>query len=105
MSRSKNDFFNSWKSDNLPKIEGAFKEKGIDVVEFNDVQHYQGFNELGRRIKRGEKSVYILSDKTYPRPIFNQGGIIKDEKGKNVIRELKKGYSLFHVTQTVEVNK
>ena len=104
MSRSKNDFFNSWKSDNLPKIEEAFKEKGIDVVEFNDVQHYQGFNELGRRIKRGEKSVYILSDKTYPRPIFNQGGIIKDEKGKNVIRELKKGYSLFHVTQTVEVN-
>ena len=54
MSRSKNDFFNSWKSDNLPKIEEAFKEKGIDVVEFNDVQHYQGFNELGRRIKRGE---------------------------------------------------
>ena len=104
MSRSKNDFFNSWKSDNLPKIEEAFKEKGIDVVEFNDVHHYQGFNELGRRIKRGEKSVYILSDKTYPRPIFNQGGIIKDEKGKNVIRELKKGYSLFHVTQTVEVN-
>ena len=105
MPRSKSDFFNSWKSDNLPKIEEAFKEKGIDVVEFNDVQHYQGFNELGRRIKRGEKSVYILSDKTYPRPIFNQGGIIKDEKGKNVIRELKKGYSLFHVTQTVEVNK
>ena len=104
MSRSKSDFFNSWKSDNFPKIEEAFKEKGIDVVEFNDVQHYQGFNELGRRIKRGEKSVYILSDKTYPRPIFNQGGIIKDEKGKNVIRELKKGYSLFHVTQTVEVN-
>ena len=104
MPRSKSDFFNSWKSDNLPKIEEAFKEKGIDVVEFNDVQHYQGFNELGRRIKRGEKSVYILSDKTYPRPIFNQGGIIKDEKGKNVIRELKKGYSLFHVTQTVEVN-
>ena len=104
MSRSKNDFFNSWKSDNLPKIEEAFKEKGIDVVEFNDVQHYQGFNELGRRIKKGEKSVYILSDRTYPRPIFNQGGIIKDEKGKNVIRELKKGYSLFHVTQTVEVN-
>ena len=104
MSRSKNDFFNSWKSDNLPKIEEAFKEKGIDVVEFNDVQHYQGFNELGRRIKRGEKSVYVLSDRTYPRPIFNQGGIIKDEKGKNVIRELKKGYSLFHVDQTVEVN-
>ena len=104
MPRSKSDFFNSWKSDNLPKIEEAFKEKGIDVVEFNDVHHYQGFNELGRRIKRGEKSVYILSDKTYPRPIFNQGGIIKDEKGKNVIRELKKGYSLFHVTQTVEVN-
>ena len=104
MSRSKSDFFNSWKSDNFHKIEEAFKEKGIDVVEFNDVQHYQGFNELGRRIKRGEKSVYILSDKTYPRPIFNQGGIIKDEKGKNVIRELKKGYSLFHVTQTVEVN-
>ena len=104
MPRSKSDFFNSWKSDNLPKIEEAFKEKGIDVVEFNDVQHYQGFNELGRRIKRGEKSVYVLSDRTYPRPIFNQGGIIKDEKGKNVIRELKKGYSLFHVTQTVEVN-
>ena len=104
MSRSKNDFFNSWKSDNLPKIEEAFKEKGIDVVEFNDVQHYQGFNELGRRIKRGEKSVYVLSDRTYPRPLFNQGGIIKDEKGKNVIRELKKGYSLFHVDQTVEVN-
>ena len=104
MSRSKSDFFNSWKSDNLPKIEEAFKEKGIDVVEFNDVQHYQGFNELGRRIKRGEKSVYVLSDRTYPRPIFNQGGVIKDEKGKNVIRELKKGYSLFHVDQTVEVN-
>ena len=103
MSRSKSDFFNSWKSDNFPKIEEAFKEKGIDVVEFNDVQHYQGFNELGRRIKRGEKSVYVLSDRTYPRPIFNQGGIIKDEKGKNVIRELKKGYSLFHVDQTTEV--
>ena len=56
MSRSKSDFFNSWKSDNFPKIEEAFKEKGIDVVEFNDVQHYQGFNQLGRRIKRGEKS-------------------------------------------------
>ena len=103
MSRSKNDFFNSWKSDNLPKIEEAFKEQGFEVAELNDIQHYQGFNELGRRIKRGEKSVYILSDKTYPRPIFNQGGIIKDEKGKNVIRELKKGYSLFHVDQTVEV--
>ena len=33
MSRSKSDFFNSWKSDNFPKIEEAFKEKGIDVVE------------------------------------------------------------------------
>ena len=103
MPRSKNDFFNSWKSDNLPKIEEAFKEKGIDVVEFNDVQHYQGFNQLGRRIKRGEKSVYIQSDKTYPQPIFKNGQLIKDEQGKNVIRELKKGYSLFHVDQTTEV--
>ena len=103
MSRSKNDFFNSWKSDNLPKIEEAFKEQGFEVTELNDIQHYQGFNELGRRVKRGEKSVYIQSDKTYPQPIFKNGQLIKDEQGKNVIREIKKGYSLFHVDQTTEV--
>ena len=81
-----------------------FKEiKPCQEAELNDIQHYQGFNELGRRVKRGEKSVYIQSDKTYPQPIFNKGGIIKDEQGKNVIRELKKGYSLFHVDQTTEV--
>ena len=103
MPRSKSDFFNSWKSDNLPKIEKAFNEKGFEVVELDDIQHYQGFNQLGRRIKRGEKSVYIQSDKTYPQPIFKNGQLIKDEQGKNVIREIKKGYSLFHVDQTVEV--
>jgi len=103
MPRSKSDFFNSWKSDNLPKIEKAFNEKGFEVVELDDIQHYQGFNELGRRVKRGEKSVYIQSDKTYPQPIFKNGQLIKDEQGKNVIREIKKGYSLFHVDQTVEV--
>ena len=103
MPRSKSDFFNSWKSDNLPKIEEAFKEQGFEVAELNDIQHYQGFNELGRRVKRGEKSVYIQSDKTYPQPIFKNGQLIKDEQGKNVIREIKKGYSLFHVDQTTEV--
>ena len=51
MPRSKSDFFNSWKSDNLPKIEKAFNEKGFEVVELDDIQHYQGFNELGRRVQ------------------------------------------------------
>ena len=94
--KKRKKFYETWKSDNLPQIEKAFQEKGFFI---------KGFKELGRRIKKGEKGLYIKSEKTYPFHYYLKGVKQKDENGKPIIRECSKGYCLFHVNQTLLVEE
>jgi hypothetical protein len=77
-----------------------YKLKGLSVETTDDFCTYDGWMDRKRKVKRGEKSLKVLTSQSYPQPLFYYGAPKTDEKGKILFAKYPKEFALFHLEQT-----
>ena len=97
-----NKTFQRFIRDELNTINKEFKDKGYNVHSHEDVSTYKGWQDEGRKVKKGEKGLKLTSKQKYTQPLFNCGSLLY-ENGKQVFAKFPKTYVLFHAEQTEKV--
>ena len=88
-------------TDDFIQIHNKFYENGFKIKSADDFSTYIGWKEKGRKVKRGEKGVKVVSSNDYAQPLFYFNRPIIDPKtGKQQFYKGKKSYTLFALEQT-----
>ena len=91
-------------ADDFQQIKSAFQSKGLNVESSDDFSTYDGWLEQGRKVKTGRTALKLKSSKTYPTPIFKNGGRSLDDKGKQRFGKFQTEWCLFHKDETTPIN-
>ena len=88
--------------DELNNINKGFSDKGYNVHSPEDVSTYKGWQDEGRKVKKGEKGLKLTSTNKYTQPLRYAGSFLYED-GKQVFAKFPKTYVLFHAEQTESV--
>ena len=88
--------------DDLELVKQEFRSIGKNVETEDDIGTYDLWKQRGRKVKRGETALHIISSKPYPVPIYSYGSPILDETGKTRFRKYHQHWCLFSKDQTEE---
>ena len=86
--------------DDLELVKKEFASMGKEIHDENDFGTYDLWKERGRKVKRGETALHIISSKPYPIPIFSYGNPVIDGSGKTKFRKYHQHWCLFSKDQT-----
>lgn len=92
--------YQSFISDDLDLIKKEFSGNGFTIDTEDDFSTYDGWKEMNRKVKRGEKATIVVGSKPYSQPLWRDGAPILDEKRKQVFGKFPPRFALFHRKQT-----
>ena len=95
--------YNKLIRDDLELVRREFLKIGTIIETEEDFGTYDLWKERGRRVKRNEKALHIVSSKPYPKPLYSYGAFVLDENGRKKFGKYHQHWCLFSEDQTEEL--
>lgn len=95
--------YNNLIRDDLEMVKKEFANIGKIIHTEEDFGTYDLWIKRGRKVKRNETALHIISSEPYPCHIYRAGKQQKDDKGKVKFAKYHQHWCLFSIDQTEKV--